>query len=467
MLGTTTTTCNHNDLAVDILANLPLLKLYTQICLCYPVADASSHPAIIDTLKRGLERLSSSFPWVAGQIVNEGASEGNTGVFKIKPLDRVPRLVVKDLRNDPSIPTMDALRQAHFPSSMLDESVVAPRKTIPPPDEPSDSDPVFIVQAIFITGGLLLAFVGHHMAMDMTGQGHLMRLLSKACRNEPFSEQELSSVNLARHNLIPLLDDSYQPGPEIARHILKPLPAQTTCNDPSDERGPPPPPHPPKCTWTFFSFSPTDLAKLKSHATKTATTGFVSTDDALSAFIWQAVARVRLPRLGSRAELTFGRAVDVRSYLGVPKTYPGLLQNMTYNSSTLQELVEEPLGVIASQLRSSLDPEALAYQTRALATCFARTPDKSIFSFGASIDPSRDMMLSSWAKVNCYELDFNLGLSTPECVRRPRFLPVEGLMYLMPKALDGEIALMVCLRDDDLERLKEDEEFVKYGKHIG
>lgn len=187
---------------MDILANQPLLKLYTQICLCYPVADASSYPAIINTLTGGLERLSASFPWVAGQIVNEGASEGNTGVFKIKPLDRVPRLVVKDLRDDPSIPTMDALRQSNFPSSMLDESVVGPLKTIPLPDEPNDLDPVFIVQATFITGGLLLAFVGHHMAMDMTGQGHLMRLLSKACHNEPFSEQELSTVNLARHDLL-------------------------------------------------------------------------------------------------------------------------------------------------------------------------------------------------------------------------------------------------------------------------
>lgn len=457
---------------MDILANQPLLKLYTQICLCYPVADASSYPAIINTLTGGLERLSASFPWVAGQIVNEGASEGNTGVFKIKPLDRVPRLVVKDLRDDPLIPTMDALRQSNFPSSMLDESVVAPRKTIPLPDEPNDSDPVFIVQATFITGGLLLAFVGHHMAMDMTGQGHLMRLLSKACHNELFSEQELSTVNLARHNLIPVLDDSYQPGPEVARQILKPLPAQTTCNDNSDEGGhppppPPPPSPPPKCSWTLFSFSPSVLAELKSLCTKTATSDFVSTDDAICAFIWQAVARARLPRLDSRAESTFGRAVDVRSYLNVPKTYPGLFQNMTYNTLTLQKLVEEPLGMIASQLRSSLDPEALAYHTRALATCFARTPDKSIFSFGASFDPSRDMMLSSWAKVNCYELDFNLGLGTPECVRRPRFMPVEGLVYLLPKALNGEIALMVCLRDEDLERLKSDEEFVKHGKHVG
>ena len=49
-----------------------LNQLYTQICFCFPVANAPSYQAIISTLKNGLERLSKSFPWVAGQIVNEG-----------------------------------------------------------------------------------------------------------------------------------------------------------------------------------------------------------------------------------------------------------------------------------------------------------------------------------------------------------------------------------------------------------
>ncbi|EAW07659.1 putative trichothecene 3-O-acetyltransferase [Aspergillus clavatus NRRL 1] len=455
---TTTTTATSMDYPVDILAQQPLLKLYTQISLCYPLPGASSHPAIIDTLAKGLQRLAISFPWVAGQIVNEGASEGDTGVYKIQPLDKVPSLVIKDLQNDPSAPTMDALRQAHFPASMLDESVVAPRKTVPLPSEPFDSDPVFLVQATFIPGGLLLTFVGHHMAMDMTGQGHLIRLFSKACRNEPFTNEELSYGNLARDKIIPLLDDSYQPGPELLRQIQKSPPSHEAV----EQQAPPP-----QSTWAYVTFSPASLAELKSLATKTLTSGFVSTDDVLSAFVWQAITRARLPRLDPGAESTFGRAVNVRSYLGVPETYPGLFQDMTFSTRTLQQLVNEPLGSIASQLRSSLDPKTLVYHVRALATIFSRTPDKSVFSFGASIDMARDMMLSSWAKVDCYELDFNLGLGKPECVRRPQLMPFEGLMYLMPRSLEGEIALLVCLRDEDMERLKMDEEFAKYGKYIG
>jgi hypothetical protein len=142
---------------------------------------------------------------------------------------------------------------------------------------------------------------------------------------------------------------------------------------------------------------------------------------------------------------------------------------MTYHTYTLQKLIEELLGVVASQLRSALDPKTsnLGYNTRALATFLNRSPDKNIVSVVATLDLSADIMFSSWAKVNCYELDFNLGLGKPEAVRRPQFVPCESLIYLMPRRLDGEISAGICLRDEDMDRLRADEEFVKYGSYIG
>ncbi|MCJ1464393.1 hypothetical protein MMC07_003006 [Pseudocyphellaria aurata] len=457
---------------IDILGQQPLLRIYTQICFCFPIADASSHPAIINTLSDGLERLSESFPWVAGKVVNEGSGKGNSGVFKIKTMELAPRLVVKDLRGDPSIPSMDALRRANFPFSMLDESIIAPRRTFPGgPDESAlDSDPVFLLQANFIKDGLLLTFVGQHNAMDMIGQGQIIHLFSKACRKEKFTNEDVSSGNLPRGNLISFLDGSYQQGSELAHQILKQTPSQLV----SDEVNSYPTPVPnlsPKCTWSYFSFHPTSLAALKSLATKTITisSGYISTDDALSAFIWQSVIRARLPRLNPTTESTLARAVDVRQYLDIPRTYPGLVQNMVYHTQTLQKLVDEPLGSVAAQLRSAIDPKTseLGYHSRALATFLSRTPDKSIVSFIATLDLSADIMFSSWAKLNCYELDFGLRLGTPESVRRPRFNPCESLIYLMPRTLEGEISLAICLRDDDLERLRADEEFAKYGTFIG
>lgn len=418
--------------------------------------DDASHRAIINTLINGLERLTASFPWIAGQVIIEGATEDNTGISKIKPLERIPRLVVKDLRNDASIPTMDALRQAKFPMRMFDEDIICPCKTLPLPGS-SDGFPVFLLQANFISGGLLLSLVGEHGAMDMTGQGQIIGLLSKVCRNGSLTDEEVSAGDLPRHNLIPLLEDSYEPGSELARQIMKP----------AGESAPPLPPA--KSTWAYFTFSPTELAALKSRAMETVPSGHVSTDDVLSALIWQSIMRIRLARLSPETKSTFARAVDVRRFLGIPETYPGLIQNMTYHTSTLQKLAEEPLGVVASRLRSALDPHVsnLGHQTRALATFLNRAPDKTIFSFTASVDLSTDIMLSSWVKINCYELDFNFGLGKPEAVRRPRFDPFESLTYLMPKALGGEIAAAICLRDEEMERLRVDEEFAKYGTYIG
>jgi len=94
---------------------------------------------------------------------------------------------------------------------------------------------------------------------------------------------------------------------------------------------------------------------------------------------------------------------------------------MTYHTCTLQKLVDEPLGVIALQLRSGIDPKTfdLGYCTRALATCLKRALDKNVISFIAKINPSVDLMLSSWAKLDCYELDSKLESGKPQAVRRP------------------------------------------------
>ena len=294
--------------------------------------------------------------------------------------------------------------------------------------------------------------------MDMIGQGEVIRLLSKACAGEEFTSQEIASGHAARHDIVPLLDPPYEPGPELDDQIIRPQTSGAA-------------PEPPTCTWAYFGFSNGSLADLKAQASRNVATppGYVSTDDVLSALIWQHVTRVRLARVDPTASSTFARAVDVRRYLKVDLSYPGLLQNMTYNTLPAAEAAERPLGVLASHLRRALDPDPsqLAYRTRALATAFHRNPDKSAFSLTAAVNPSTGISLSSWAKVGLYDLDFNLGLGKPEAVRRPRFDPVESLGYIMPERPDGELVVGICLREEDMEGLKADAEFAKYGVYIG
>jgi trichothecene 3-O-acetyltransferase len=104
---------------------------------------------------------------------------------------------------------------------------------------------------------------------------------------------------------------------------------------------------------------------------------------------------------------------------------------------------------------------------RSLATHLTLNPNKSSVTPGADLNLSSDIFFSSWAKLPCYNLDFNLGLGFPESVRRPRFDQVEGLMYLMPMDRGGGVDAAICLRDEELEGLRTDGEFGEYAKWIG
>lgn len=76
--------------------------------------------------------LAESFPWLAGNALNEGTGEGITGTYRIIPSNEIP-LVVKDLRQIPPARTMDSSREAKFTFTMLDERLIAPCMTINPP----------------------------------------------------------------------------------------------------------------------------------------------------------------------------------------------------------------------------------------------------------------------------------------------------------------------------------------------
>jgi len=433
-----------------------LIPIYTQICFCFSIADAELYPRVIKTLETALARLQAHFPWLAGRVDNEGATASSTGIFKIRTVGEPPRLVVKDVRDDSSFPAMEALRQTKFPIGAFDENIIAPRKTRIGDGDASGPE-VLLVQATLIKGGILLTFLGQHQAMDGIGQDHVIRLFSKACRNEDFTDEERLVCNLASDNTIPLLDPSCDLPPDVTDY--------QAINDQTSEGQK----NAPACSWACFSFSKTSLQNLKSTAVQTAPRNFISTDDALSALIWKSITSARLARLSSSTPSIFARAVDVRRLLSISPMHPGFVQNMTYNTFTFQELVSMPLGILASHLRAKIDPKTstLSHDTRALATLLARSEDKSGISLAASIKRTSDVFFSSWAKMGAYEYDFGSDLGRAEAVRRTKSHVTEGLMYLMPKSREGEVGLVVCLSDEDMAMLRKDEEFLRYAEYIG
>ena len=434
---------------LDILAQESRInRLYTQIIFCFELAHEASYADIVDRLTFGAERLSASFPWIAGTVVRKADT------FKIQGASGTIPLIVKDLRD--ISPGWEDFRKANFPFSMLDENIVAPRRTLIASDE---ALPVFLIQANIISGGILLTFNGQHGSMDMAGQSQVIFLLAKACRNEPLSVSELSVGNMDRRDNIPLLSSAeFEAVREQAVHEAdeeKHWSSQAKTS-------------PPSLTWAYFNFSAASLSSLKSDATKSVPPGrFASTDDVLSAFVWQSITRARVSSLGFSPQLTttLSRNVDVRHYLSMPSAYPGFLTGSTENTFTADILIHESLGTVAAQLRSALDGEALVRKIRVQATHIHSRDNTAIFA--ASSTPELDVRLSSWAREQCYDFDFGFG--KPTAVRRPRFVEGarEGLVYFLPKTLEGEIVVGVCLRDEVLQSLKQDGEIGRYATYIG
>ncbi|KAF2154169.1 hypothetical protein K461DRAFT_277267 [Myriangium duriaei CBS 260.36] len=455
------------DFSLDVFAELAGMHgLYTQVSLFYalpPAADLTTLSAhITSTLTTGLRRLASSFPWTAGQVVRLHNPDAWGRHFRIRPLDPSPRLVVRDLRHDEGTSSLATLREAGFPFSLLGEEWLAPCSTLAF-DLPEK--PVLMVQANLLRDGVVVTVNTEHQVMDFVGQGAVMALLDKACRGVEFSAEEVELGNRERRNMTPLLDEDVEAGPGLTYQFRPEQSSvqhepETVIDDTQAE-----------CEWGYFNVSATSLVALKEKVTSQLKEGYVSTDDCLSALLWQCVLRARHPRLRNRQETTIARAVDARRYVGVVKSYPGFLQNMAYATAPIEKLINAPLGHVAAILRGKVDPatSGMGMATRELATALHRTSAQEREKIGvtATLKLDVDLMPSSWASVDCYAFDFGLGFGKPEQVKRPRLAEVEGLTYFMPRNPDGDGAVGIALRKEDMLRLREDKDWCTYANYVG
>jgi hypothetical protein len=470
------------DMDIDLMGAQPaLFKLYTQLAFVFPLSEGAptSQHRVTSIITSGLAELAKNFPWVAGQVVDANSDANAAPLYRIRPYQPVPQLVVRDYTSDSEIPSLSQMQDAGFPMSMLGERVWAPcptlaalgfdpKKASGEPDRPA---PVMLVQISYIRGGLVLCVNMQHNVCDMMGQAAVIGWLSKACRGEELTEEELKVGNMARTGVVPLIqDEGWDPGMELQNQLFPPAPTVIKELDTTESTVTEAPVN---CSWMYFDFSASSLKSLKDLATTTLPRDFacfISTDDALSAFIFLSVLRARQTRLPPNISTTFARAVDARRYLNIHPNYPGILQNMTYTNYTLSTLLSTPLGHIAANMRQAVDPKTsdIARRTRSLVTFLSQSPDNAAkTSPTATLDMSVDIALSSWTKVPAYEWDFGLGLGPAVAVRRPGFVPVESLMYLMPKSRDGSVAVAMCLREEDLECLRRDGEWERVARCIG
>jgi hypothetical protein len=461
-----------------IAGQLPSLQAYTQFCLFFPLQNPSlqAKDTITALLKATAVQLSLRFPWLSGQVINHGSGPSNSGVFTIVPssghnTDAFPVLV----RHFPE------LEYAHFvaaraPMSMLDGRLLSPARDLTELyDLAHTALPVLILQVNHLDRGLILTFAAAHNAIDMTGLVTIISLFGSLCCGSIVALPDPDDLYCTGN--LPLLG----PHETMLDHTMLQV-------QPDDQRTSPKAELLSETTWAYIRFTRENLILLKESAMTYASgqspppPHYISTDDVVSAFLWQRITASRLHRLvpppsdsptspsfsSSQIESIFCRAVNGRRLFEppIPSSSIRHMVTCTFNSLSLQNLTTQPLASIASELRRSLNQQN-HHSIRSYLTFILGHTDKSLINFAARMDLSRDLLISSGAGLHVYRVDFGPHLGLPECVRRPRWAAVEGLVYLMPKTGHGHVDAALCLSNKDWDTLLRDATWNQFTHYIG
>ena len=445
----------------DVLGQLPRLKTYTHVLLCFPIRDGPSPSALIKSLEAAARTLADAFPWIVCRVVHEGSGPGNSGIFRLAPCPEfaAPNTIMHTKDCTDVCPTYKEILDTHGPVSILDGSVLSSVPAFPQvyDDAELNPAPVFTLQVNLVREGILLDAAAQHNFIDGGSLLRLLELLAKSMRGETFSEEEIKHGNRDRLYLIPLLrpDEPMLDHSHLIRESLANV-------QQSFDR--------PEVHWSFVRFPAPKVTRLKKRANKDiqhAHGSFVSTNDALSAFIWKCISAVRLERRQKPDDFSrFSRALDARRAVQIPREYLG---QMGYNATCCLKFCQLQglsLGEIALFMRQAVEKVNSEYSVRSWATFIAKEPDKSRIMFGGSFDPDKDIGLSSLIHASVNDIEFGI-MGKPDLVRRPRFLPLESCVYLWTQTVEGHVDALLCLRGADREGLRADAEWAEHTEFIG
>ncbi|KAJ6013605.1 trichothecene biosynthesis acetyltransferase [Penicillium herquei] len=446
----------------DILGQLPFLKSYTHLLLCFPAETDQSaenfeewHQSFLSSFKSAAQQLVDAIPWLAGKVIEDD------GVFKVLPcsLWEAPNSIVRVKDCRASSPSYQEIVTTRGAIRHLNGSNLAPRSAFPESYLDSDTDPapVLALQVNLVEGGILVDCAAQHNVLDMMGIEQCLTLLATAMNGEKLPTYALEQANRDRRSVISLLgpDEPLLDHSQFKRTIRPPLAKKD------------PDPH----SWKYYRFSQARLIELKERALSEAsfTGAYISTDDALSAFCWKEITTSRLKHTNgalAKTRTRFIRAVNARPALGVPQEYMGDLVVLAVSHFITDELVQAPLSQVAATMRNDLQAVNHKKYIRSFATFLATEPDRSSISYGGNFNPKADIGSSSWAKVKLYGVKFG-SLGKPTLVRRPNFGQLKSDIYFMPQNEDGDIDALLCMSEDDFTSLNASPEWTYFADHIG
>jgi hypothetical protein len=434
----------------DVMGQFNQLFTYNHGVALFKLDEAIPRATVTEAVQKAATKIMEAIPWLGHRVIRESSQPGVSGRFRSAKWsgDELQRSFLKFKDCTELCPSYDELDAAQAPTKMLDGQVLCPVPGFPMPYdfEKLGDPPVCLVQVNFIKGGALLNFSNQHNVMDGTGMFRVVTLLASVLNGEEVPSETIEQANRVPGTVIPL----YGPRDSIRDHSWlkltgKPLPLVSS---------------PRPARWAQVRFSRKAAQQVKSLASDSVgydtSVPFISSEDAIIALYWKVLAGFRVkdgvdPTRKSRML----RAIDSRGVLDISHSYMGQLVYCSRTFLSLGELMKLPLSSIACSLRKNLITDNTEFSVRSYATWLSQVPDKSTLMYCGPADRTTDISCSSMANAS---LVHNFGLlGQPKYIRRPNLPPVPGTLYFYPPDASGDLNLLVCLNDAEMEELKDNE----------
>ncbi|KAJ5699092.1 hypothetical protein N7462_001097 [Penicillium macrosclerotiorum] len=435
----------------DVFGQLPRMKGYTHLVVCLSHPESYSRDATVLAFQAAASRITAALPWLGGAVLHSEVGPGCTGIFTVARCARTRNILhIQDRSEECS--SYEDIIASRAPSDLLEGHLLSAQTSLPDSYTESETEPapVLTLTMSWIKNGLILDCAAQHNILDMGGIDQFFRLLATELQAKCCGHTVIDTNNRDRLQMFSLLE----PNEFRCGHSDMRCPSSLI----TIRRSPPPGSLP---AFYHFRFDKASILQLAGLANTP------SVDDALSAFIWKQLSIARL-RLGQKPGTVtgFSRAVDCRQALNIPKEYMGVAVVKTFSTMTLEEIGRASLGSIAVNLRRDVRRIRDRSFLRSLATLIAEEPDKSTINYVPELNPDTWLNASSWAGVGAYSLNFG-PLGKPGIVRRPKSKPVLGLLYFLPKSEQGDIDVLLCLKESEIQGLRGDPQWSQYAGYIG
>ncbi|KAF7336688.1 Anthranilate N-benzoyltransferase protein 3-like protein [Mycena venus] len=385
-----------------------------QVVWVYEQSSSNIELIPVERLQRAMERLLDYYPQLSGRI----QINSDDGTREIARLGTGTELL--EVRCSERLDAFSS-RGLGSPESRLQDLPGAGNALLAPFDPTPDAvcrDPIFTVRHTrFACGSVALGVRCHHSVCDADGFFQLVRDLAELYRGFGSSENTLAHPPHIRPYMSELVGGNMSPRErQAALDFQTPLfyvnPIANTDSATADTSASAPaslPPPPPPVEGRFFRFSSARLAALKALATDPSGSGWISTFDALAAYVYQRVLKARLrlsatdPNFGELSPTDFLTPINLRGRLSLPARYFHNTLFTSYTTIPSDMLTTGPLWQVAKIVHDVTRTSFLTSKDGLDGTLkwIAAQPDTRTIQSGFRYG-NGSFMVSQWNKFDMY-----------------------------------------------------------------